>query len=405
MLNWKKTFAIIWMGQAVSQLTSSVLQFAIVWYLTDQTKSGSVLSFAMLAGFLPQGLLGPFIGVFIDRFNRKRIMIFSDLLIGAVSLMLVFAASDGELSVNLVLAVLFFRAIGTAFHSPTLNAVTPQLVPQDALTRCAGYTQSLQSVSLLISPAIAAVLYAAMPLGAIILLDVVGAVIASILVGCCNIPPHESCHHTTDIRLLSEAKEGLSVLFQNRPMFLLTFVTAFYTFALMPVSALFPLMCMGVFGGGSREAGIVEMVFALGFMAGSLLLGRWGGTKNKIYTIIGSFLLMSAALFGSDLLPATGYVYFVLYSALMGFSNPFYGGMITPIWQQNFSQQYLGRVLSIMGSVRFIFGPAALLLSGPLADKYGAQSWFLVAGVIVLGCAVVCIIVPEIRKCDEKSAE
>lgn len=187
---WKRNFYTIWVGQAISQLTSSVLQFAIVWYLTDHTKSGIILSMAMLMGYLPQGLLGPFAGVYIDRWNRKRIMISADLAIAAVSLILVVQGNSGQCSTWIVLGVLLARAIGTAFHSPTLAAVTPQLVPEHELSKCAGYTQTLQSVSMLISPAIAAVLYANFSLGWIVLLDVAGAVMAAAAVLLSEIPPH-----------------------------------------------------------------------------------------------------------------------------------------------------------------------------------------------------------------------
>ena len=103
--NWKKNFFTIWTGQAISQFSSSVLQFAVVWYLTDHTGSAMVLTAAMMMGFLPQGVLGPFIGVFIDRYNRKRIMIISDLLISAASFVMVLAGWMGRLSTELILVV------------------------------------------------------------------------------------------------------------------------------------------------------------------------------------------------------------------------------------------------------------------------------------------------------------
>ena len=133
MKGWKQNFFTIWAGQAFSQFSSSVLQFAIVWYLTDQTGSALVLSAAMMMGFLPQGVLGPFIGVFIDRYSRKRIMIISDLLISAASFVMVIAGWMGTLSTGLILAVLLCRSIGSAFHTPCLQAVTPQIVPADQL--------------------------------------------------------------------------------------------------------------------------------------------------------------------------------------------------------------------------------------------------------------------------------
>lgn len=400
MNSWKKSFYTIWVGQAASQLSSSVLQFAIVWYLTDHTGSGMVLTLAMLAGFLPQSLLGPFAGVYIDRWNRKAIMIGADLLIAGVSLILVFAGRLGMLSTGLILFVLFIRAIGTAFHTPTLAAVTPQLVPAEELTRCAGYTQSLQSISMIASPAIAAILYANWSLGSIVLVDVVGALIACTMVLLVHIPGHKGMANTSEVHVLREALEGFRIISQNRGILGLVGVSAIYTVALMPVSALFPLMSMGHFGGTSTHASIVEIAFSLGFMAGSVVLARWGGTKNKIYTIILSYGLMSLALLVSGLLPPSGYVVFVAMSVLMGITGPFYWGMFTPILQQSFSEEYLGRVISITGSIRLGLGPVALIIAGLVADFFGESCWFVVAGVLVLISAVILLAVPAIRNCQ-----
>lgn len=401
MNNWKKRFYTIWSGQAFSQLSSSVLQFAVVWYLTDKTGSGMVLTIAMLMGFLPQGLLGPFVGVYIDRWNRKAIMIVSDLLIAAVSLLLVFSGSPDNIATGLVLFVLLIRAVGTAFHSPTLAAVTPQLVPAQELTRCAGYTQALQSVSMIASPALAALLYANWPLGWIVLLDVAGAMIASLMVAVVKIPKHKGMSNTEKIHILPEIREGFSILSGKRGILGLVGVGALYTVAMMPVSALFPLMSMGRFGGTSTHASIVEVVFSVGFLLGSLLLGRWGGTRNKVYTIVLSYLIMAFALLVSGLLPVSGYVLFVIMSALMGISGPFYWGVYTPLLQQSYSEEYMGRVMSITGSIRLCLGPVALVISGFITDRFGVAVWFLVAGALVLLGAALLVLIPSIRRCGE----
>lgn len=399
-MNWKKTFYTIWVGQAFSQLSSSILQFAIVWYLTDQTKSGIVLSLAMLAGYLPQGLLGPFIGVYIDRFHRKMIMAVSDLVIAGVSLILAFVATMGELPILLILAVLLIRAIGTAFHTPTLQAVTPQLVPKEELTKCAGYTQSLQSVSQILSPALAAVLYNAWDLSAIIFLDVIGALIAVAFLWVCKIPKHQGIGNTEKVHVVKEAMEGWRILCARRGMLAFVLVGALYTIAMMPVSALFPLMSMGRFGGTSTHASVTEVIFSLGFLAGSLILGKWGGTKNKIYTIVLSYAMMAVSLFGSGLLPANGFVPFCFFAWLMGVSGPFYWGMYTPLLQEKFEERYMGRIMSITSSIRLIAGPLALMVSGVFADYYGEENWFLVAGVIVTIAGLCCLLIPSIRKVD-----
>lgn len=398
--NWKQNFFTIWTGQAFSQFSSSVLQFAIVWYLTDQTGSAMVLTIAMMMGFLPQGVLGPFIGVFIDRYSRKRIMIISDLLISAASFAMVAAGWMGALTTELILVVLLLRSVGAAFHTPCLQAVTPQIVPPDQLTRCSGYSQALESVSQILSPAVAAVLYSSWSLSGIVFLDVIGALIAVFTLGIAVIPELQRDENSGGVRVLQEAMEGFRILQTNKGMLGLVLIGSLYTLALMPTSALFPLMSMSYFNGTSTNASIVEVVFSVGLLFGSLVLSRWGGTKNRVYTIVGSFLLMSFSLFISGMLPPGGFWLFAACSWLMGVSGPFYWGMYTPLLQSNFEDRYLGRVLSLSSSIRLLSGPLGLVVSGAFAERYGVEKWFLIAGVLVLAGAFLCVGVPAVRECD-----
>ena len=400
--NWKRNFYTIWAGQAFSQFSSSVLQFAIVWHLTDKTGSALVLSAAMMMGFLPQGILGPFIGVFIDRYNRKMIMAVSDLFIAAASFIMIIAGQMGVLSTELILLVLLIRSIGSAFHTPCLQAVTPQIVPEDQLTRCAGYSQALESVSQLFSPALAAVLYQSWSLSGIIFLDVIGAFIAVFMLIISVIPELNHNENIGKIHVLREAKEGFIILRTKKGMLGLVLIGTLYTLAMMPTSALFPLMSMSYFHGTSTNASIVEIVFSIGLLIGSLILGRWGGTKNRIYTIIGSFLLMSFSLFVSGFLPPDGFLLFAVCSWLMGISGPFYWGMYTPLLQSNFEAKYLGRVISLSSSIRLISGPLGLSVSGVFAERYGVEKWFLIAGALVLFASFLCLAIPSIRNCDAK---
>ena len=326
MKGWKQNFFTIWAGQAFSQFSSSVLQFAIVWYLTDQTGSALVLSAAMMMGFLPQGVLGPFIGGFIDRYSRKRIMIISDLLISAASFVMVIAGWMGTLSTGLILAVLLCRSIGSAFHTPCLQAVTPQIVPEGQLVRCAGYSQALESVSQILSPVLAAVLYSSWSLSGIIFLDVIGALAAVCTLGITVIPGLPRGMDEGKVQILREAKEGFQILCTNKGMLGLVLISTLYTLALMPTSALFPLMSMSYFNGTSTHASIVEVVFSVGLLSGSLVLSRWGGTKTRIYTIIGSFLLYGIlyAVNGYPSLMGTAFsTYYISLSIFLGFAISF----------------------------------------------------------------------------------
>ena len=108
--NWKQDFYTIWAGQAVSLITSGVLQMAIIWHLTNTTGSAMVLSMATLVGFLPQAVLGSAIGVLVDRWNRKMVMIGADVIIACAGLVLTVISLSAELPVWIVMLILFIRS-------------------------------------------------------------------------------------------------------------------------------------------------------------------------------------------------------------------------------------------------------------------------------------------------------
>ena len=274
--NWKQKFFTIWSGQAVSLITSAILQMAIVFYLTEKTGSAMVLSMASLVAFLPYAVFGPAIGVLVDRYDRKKIMIGADLIIAAAGALLAFIALYMELPVWTVMAVLFIRSVGTAFHTPALNAVTPLLVPEVQLTTCAGYSQSLQSISYILSPAVAALLYSVWELNVIIAIDVLGAVIASITVAFVNIPKLKVEEKSFKQNFIEDMREGFLVLKDNKGLFALLLIGTLYMFVYMPINALYPLITMEYFNGTPMHISITEIAYASGMLAGGLVLGLFG---------------------------------------------------------------------------------------------------------------------------------
>src|SRR5690606_11869384 len=116
--NWFKTYIYIWTGQFVSLLTSSAVNFAVIIWLSLYYKSAEVLAFAGIAGLLPQAIIGPFAGVFIDRWDRKKVMIFADAFIALCTLAMTFILNEDGGDLFLIYLLLRCRSIGCAFHSP-----------------------------------------------------------------------------------------------------------------------------------------------------------------------------------------------------------------------------------------------------------------------------------------------
>ena len=395
--SWKRTFFTIQSGQAISLITSSALQMALIFYLTEKTNSSMTLALATLVGFLPQGVLGLFIGGWIDRHSRKRIMIGADLFIAAVSALLAVISAFLDPPVWVVLAILFLRSIGSAFHTPSINAVTPLIVPTDKLAKCTGYIQSLQSVSSIVSPALGALLYAQCTLTEIIALDVVGAVIASIAVMLVKIPNIDVANIPQSEGVLAGAKEAYRILAQQKGLLTLLWMGALYMFAYMPINALFPLISMNHFGGTTWHVAMSESVFAAGLLLGGIELGVWGGFQRKTTTVLLSIAVMGIALLIAGILPASGFIAFVVCCAIMGFSAPFYG-VQTAIYQEMVSPEYLGRVFSLSLSTMSLAMPLGLIAAGCFADMTGVETWFAISGIFIAGIAVVGAVLPSIKE-------
>lgn len=397
--HWKQKFAVLWVGQALSILTSMLSQYALIWYLTDLTGSSTVLSLATMAALLPQGILSLFTGAFADRFDRRTIMIAADGAIGAISLVLALMAWRAPLTPGPILLVAALRSVGGAFHAPCLQAVTPLIAPPEALTRCAGWSQGIQTVSMLLSPALAAALYAAVPLHWIILMDTLGAVFAICGLLLARLPALKVGDAGQKLRLWQDTREGFAVLRSHRWLWQLCLICALFSVAFMPVSALFPLMSMQYFGREAAAAALVETAFSVGMLAGSVLLGLWGGGKDKILTMTAAVLAMGGALAVTGVLPPSGFWWFAGLSLLMGVTCPFFNSVFMALIQERVEAQYLGRVLGLSGAMMTLASPIGLGATALLAEHTGLTLWFLLAGVVTLLCGGLMLLFPAVRTC------
>ena len=229
MENWKRTFGIIWSGQFVSILTSSIVGYAVIFWMSLETGSAEVLALAAIAGMLPQSLLGPVVGVYIDRWDRRRTMIASDLFIAACTLLLALLFWSGRAELWHVYLLLACRSAGSAFHIPAMQASVPLLAPERELTRIAGVNQMIVSFSDIAGPALGALLLNISSIGNILLLDVAGAVAACTTLLLIHIPnPARSDRRPN---LWREFREGFAAMHATPGMgWLFTLVIAVWFF-------------------------------------------------------------------------------------------------------------------------------------------------------------------------------
>lgn len=408
--SWLMKLGFVWGGELVSVLTSSILQMGFIWHITFTTNSASMLSLASLAGFLPLALFGMFAGAIVDRLPLKRTLVGADLFIAAVSAIVAAVSLAGALPVWVVMVALFFRAIGNAFHTPAFQALTPLVAPPKHLTRLAGVTQAVQSGGYILGTAIAAVIYPLWGLTAMIALDVAGALFATAAITAAHLDvggvsagdfaeaPASASGVLSRLRaLMSETAEGYRVLRGYRGLFALLWCGFAFTFVFSPISALFPIMTLGHFGGTTGDAAMAEIVFSVGMIAGSALLASWGGFKNRALTVAAATALYGAATLGAGMLGVDGFPLFLAASFLMGFSSPFYSGPQTALMQERVPPEFLGRVFGLYGAIMSWALPLGLAGSSLFADVVGAPAWFVGAGAAMVVLAAITWAIPSIR--------
>ena len=136
--HWLANYVPMWLGQVISVLGSALVQFALVWYLTEKTGSATILATATLVSLIPEVFLGPFSGAIVDRLNRKTIMIVSDLLVALATLALVLLFAFNQIQIWHIYVILFIRGTVGTFQYPAMSASISLMVPKEHLTRLAG---------------------------------------------------------------------------------------------------------------------------------------------------------------------------------------------------------------------------------------------------------------------------
>ncbi|GHT35251.1 MFS transporter [Bacteroidia bacterium] len=390
MTNWKRTFAIIWGGEFFSSLTSSIVAFAIIFWFSIETKSPEVLSLLMVSTLLPQLVLGLFTGVYIDRWNRKMVMILSDLFMATCTAVLVVLFFVGRVEIWHVYLLSGLRSVGNAFYQPAMKASVPLLAPESELMRISGINQIIYSASNIAGPALAAFLITVLDMTVILSTEVLGAMIACAALLFVKIPnPVKTDDAAPDFR--KEIKEGLQAIFKQKGMRWLFLSDLGAMFFILPIAALFPLMTLEHFGGNTYQMGIVEIVWSVGMLVGGTLISiNLFKHLNKAGIIAAMCITDGLVFLLSGLLPPSGYIWFAVLTAVSGVAAAVWNSAFTVIMQTNIDIDKQGRAFSTYDSLSLLPSVFGLLATGFVATAIGLPQSFIIAGagIFVVGAGI-----------------
>jgi len=392
--HWKRNVALFLSGQTVSLFGSMLVQYAVMWYVTFETKSGLAVAFYALAAFLPQGIISIFGGVLADRMNRKVLVMIADSSIAIATLVLALLMVNGVDDLWIIFVAVGVRSVGAGFQTPAVQAMIPQLVPADNLMRVNGFFGTVQSAMTLIAPATAGTIFSIVGIVPIFFIDVVTALIGVGFLAFVSVPTlarvaEKATSYRTDL------VEGFQYIWHHGVVRWLLVVFAIIFLLTVAPSFITPLMVARTFGSEVWMVTVLEIAFGLGMVIGGVLV---------------STLLAKRSRIGLILVSTYGFAVFTIVLGLSANLWVFYGamfaiGLLVPLFstpfmtlvQETVEPEKHGRVFSYVGIVMALATPIGMTIFGPLADVISVQLLLIIAGFVTLLVMTVAIALPSGR--------
>lgn len=388
---WRQNAALFIVSQAVTLFGSSIVQMAIIWQVALETSSGLWVTLLTLCSTIPQTVVSLFAGVLADRYSRKRLIVFSDVGVASVTLLLALILLNGtaENTLPLILLVSALRSLGAGVQTPAVNAVIPQIVPEEHLIRYNGVSGSMMSIVQFAAPAAAGALLSLVTFSSVLLMDVATAVVGIVILAFVKVGRVPDLMPPQKGSFFREMRSGISFALRDKLVggSLLTFGA--FIFLCVPSGFLAVLMIERTFGESYMFLTVSEMVGFAGMVLGGLLLGLWGGFKERRKTL--ALGLFSYSIFSIVLSLTDTFWLFACMMFLTSFAIPIVQSSITTVLQESVPKEKQGRVFGLMGAMYSGFMPIGMALFGPLADVVRIQSMVLVCGVAItlLGVSVI----------------
>ena len=382
---WKKKGVAFITSQAISLFGSSIVQMAIVWYVTMQTSSGIWLTILTLSSFLPQMIISPFAGVWADRYNKKKTIIFADILIAVSTLILAIFLKTNNLANTSLIAIVvvsIIRSIGTGIQTPTVNSMIPLLVPEDKLMKFNGVNSSIQSIIQFASPLVAGGILVLDSISKILFINVITAVIGVGILSFVKIEQKYSQKIEKKESTLNDIKEGIKFSTSDKLIGKLLLIYGIFIFLSVPSSFMSSLIITRNFGQDYMYLSICETIGFVGMFLGGLLLGTWGGFKNRNKTLTLGIILYS--VFAIALGLVTQYWMFVVIIFLISFSIPIIQTTTMTMLQEKVQIEMQGRIFSLLNAIFSGLMPLGMILFGVLADIVSINYLIIPAGAVLL---------------------
>ena len=381
-ITWKRQAMLFLISQCITLFGSTLVQMAIVWYVTIQTSSGVWVAAFTVCSYLPQFLISFVAGVWADRHSRKKLIIGADSLIALVTFLMVLAIphiTDKTVVLGGLLVMSVIRSFGAGIQTPAVNAVIPQLVPEDQIMRFNGINATMQSVVQFAAPAAAGVLLTINTLSSTLIIDTATAIVGIGLLSAVIIPKQAIQNKGTSVFL--DMKIGIKYTLSDKLIGKVLTVYGLFIFLCVPAGFLSQLFVSRVYGETYWYLTAVELAGFIGMVAGGILMSIWGGFKSRVTTMSVGLIAFGSLAIGMGLSKQ-----FALYLTLMiiyGVAITMVQTATTTLIQEKAEISMQGRVFGLLGAMYSGFLPVGMAIFGPMADEISLQ-WIMIGSGIAL---------------------
>lgn len=396
---WQKRTYLFFISQCITLFGSQISQMAIVWHVTLDTNRGVWVAAFSLCAYLPQFLLSFAGGIWADRYDRKRLILFSDAFIAAVTLLTMLilpCIKDGAAFLSLLLMMCIARAAGSGVQSPAVSAVIPSLVPEAQRMRYNGINAAMQSAVQFAAPAAAALILSTGSLSAALAADVLTAAAGMALLSRIRLPKEKNVQLTPSF--LADLGRGTRYAFAERPVRSLLIFYSLFVFFTVPAGYLSVLLVRRVYGDTYWHLTAVELSGFGGMTVGGVIMSLLGGFKGHR-----TMLSVALAMFGAmaacmGLIPA--FPVYLLLMFLFGVALTAVQTTITTMLQRYTVSAMQGRVFGLMSALYAICYPVGMALFGSLADRFSLSGIMIFSGASLLLSAFAAFLSPFLKGSD-----
>jgi DHA3 family macrolide efflux protein-like MFS transporter len=396
-------FWVIFAGQAFSLFGSRLVQFTLVWWLTKESGSASVLALASIMALLPQVIVGPFAGSLVDRWSRRVVLIVSD---GAIALLIVLLAllySWGVVEIWHVYVLMFFRSLLGAFQWPAFQASTSMMVEKERLSRVSGFNMSLQGLVSILAPPLGALLFEVVPIEFILAIDVATAVLAIGPLAFIAVPqpPRAPDAEGGWRSVLGDMSEGMRFVWDWKGLRFIMGMSMIINLVINPGFSLLPIVVTDHFLGSALELAYLQSAGGIGMIIGGLVLGVGGGFTNRVVTAFSALIISGLFVVFFGFIPGSMLILAIAAFFLFSATNSMANGTFFAAMQGAIPHEMQGRVFTLLMSFSALMAPVGLAIAGPVADIIGTMTWFIIGGTVLTLMGVLGFFIPAIMNLEK----